>query len=201
METEIPEEFIDRIAGQIFGTLRCDGVCNYFEKEDVRQETILTYLELKAAGKEIKPRYLFLIGHRRCLAAHFPSYGKDKYRLEYYDPAFMPPSPEKPPDIVYDEKMETSNTDKYLEMLKDAGVEIDDPQGIVFALWFMGMEYPEIYLTLKTAGFFQAGLRRITRDMHQAFRDIRRKTGLHQKVVRMLREKHVKKLRAENQSE
>lgn len=196
METAIPKELIDCALNDIYKNLFMIGAhCRPCDVEDFRQEITLTYLEIIQKKSDFTPGYLYWCAFGRCLRQIHNIYAGISMRVDYYDPAFMPTPDLLPPEIVYDEKMETENTDKYLGMLQQAGIEIDDPQGIVFALWFLGMSLPEIVIALKAAGIKPAGINRVSEDMHQAFRDIRMRTGLHHRVVRLLRDKYIKTLR------
>jgi hypothetical protein len=70
-------------------------------------------------------------------------------------------------------------------------LEIDDPLGIEFALWWIGMSYKEISLALKGAGIKPSSERQIGTNVREALKEIERKTGMKPKVVKSIRNSNI----------
>ena len=186
-------KMIDKATEDIYKQLNAKGIIRWQDKEDLRQSVTLIYFELlRKKGKEPLPGYLYKNAYFRCLDLFASTKRASRLaRVDYIDFAeFVSLDTLSDPSEQYLDKEATQNSDALLsclDQLYQLGVDISGQLGIIFALWWIGMDEDVIGLTLASAGLRPTKRLRIERHLKKIFNEIFYKTGLYPEQIQKAR--------------
>lgn len=187
---------INKVTDDIYRRLKADGFLRYQDLEDVRQSVNLVYLELtERKGGEPVPGYLYRTAFYRIRdTLTSTTCDSNLTRVDYIDFAELESLDVlSDPSERYLDKEATRNSDAilaHLDHMYHLGIDISDQLGLIFALWWIGMEYDMIGLTLAAAGLKPTSKSQVYRNMKKVFSEIFHKTGLYPSQVQQARLRH-----------
>jgi hypothetical protein len=190
----INDRTIHSVSNDIFKALEADGLAKERDREDITQTVTLVYLELEQRNnEEPSPGYLYKTAFYECRRLFVQSTAKlTDTRIYFKDQADIPVQEDlSTPDRLYEEKEAIEQSEHLREILNNYGIEIDDPCGPEFALWYLGLSCTEIGLTLLAAGLKPTKRRWVEENIRKTCKEIERKTGITPQALRILRDENL----------